>query len=154
MSFIKQLTADISNAVRLPEAFQQQKNTNTNTGAVPWSSRGLDSIESAFFKPFEIDAQRWNKLYPYRLLVVDVVDGVVISGRNGSLGGKIQTEISTSGLNYIIDQELLTGNWEARLPITPQQLQVSDTYAINTSATMRGVVEEHNGTRFKMITMS
>jgi hypothetical protein len=42
--------------------------------------------------------------------------------------------------------------WAMSLPITPQQLQITDQFAINTSATMRGVVEEHNGVKFKTIT--
>jgi len=48
----------------------------------------------------------------------------------------------------------MTSQWEFTLPITPQQLSVTDQFAINTTATMRGVVEEHNGVKFKIISAS
>lgn len=40
------------------------------------------------------------------------------------------------------------------LPITPQQLDISTPFAINLTPTLTGIVEEHNSTRFREITMS
>lgn len=141
----------------LASAFGIGSNTKQSFDPLPWDLRGLDTIESAFFRPYDIDPERWNKLYPYRLLVVDVTTNpaqVKSSSKLAGVPSQVETSVSGNGINYIVEQELLTGNWEVRLPITPQQLQIQDQYAINTSATMRGVIEEHNGVRFKQISMA
>ena len=125
----------------------------------PWyNNTSIEADSKAFWQPIKIDPDRWNKLYPYRLLVVDVseegipkiVGGTGKVGKNGSFG---ETS-GEKGLTYVISQTAMTGSWELTLPITPQQLKVTDQFAISTSATMRGVVEEHNGVKFKMISAS
>lgn len=154
MSFksnINQIVSDVSQAVNLPDIFNANRNTGVpNFGKVPWKNEGRDSVERAFFSPFEIKPERWNKMFPYRLVVYDVKEKKIVSELNGT----VESTQTATDFGYVIEQTLLTGNWEARLPITPQQLQISDQYAINTSATMRGVVEEHNGLRFKTINVS
>ncbi|CAM6004852.1 unnamed protein product [Sphagnum balticum] len=45
----------------------------------------------------------------------------------------------------------VNNNWIFSLPITPQQLNITDQFAIDTSATLRGVAEQHNGVKFKII---
>lgn len=156
MSFLNetknQIIRDVSEAVDVPDIFKANRNTYAGSRGLPWSGDGLDSIERAFFSPYEIKGERWNKMFPYRLVVYDIVKKQIVKGPNSS--GTITNTLNFTEFGYLIDQELVTGNWEVRLPITPQQLQISDQYAINTSATMRGVVEEHNGVRFKMIAMS
>jgi hypothetical protein len=73
----------------------------------------------------EIDGTRWNKSYPYQLLLLDrAQDG----------GYKIQQEFT--------------------LPIPPQDLSISTPFAINTSVTLGGIVEEHNGAPLRMISFS
>lgn len=142
----------------------------SNNGNLPWS--GDDRLNSTFFPVQAIQPDRWNKLYPYRLLVVDVSDGfptivsgignpnkgapstlgtAVASGASSGVSTTFNQVARETGLEYIITQETLTGSWIATLPITPQQLTIKDTFAINTSATMRGVIEEHNGVKFKTI---
>jgi len=117
---------------------------------------------SVFFSPVDIDPQRADGIFPYRLLVVDSrtnrpVSGS-LSGLPGGIGGVSQNpqvvkyKSDTGGVQYIYGGGV--GIWEVVLPITPQQLSITDQFAINTSATMRGVVEEHNGVKFKMITAS
>ena len=45
-------------------------------------------------------------------------------------------------------------SWIFSFPITPSQLNIADAYSINTSATLRGILEEHSGVRFKNITVA
>ena len=121
----------------------------------PW--KNIDSSGEAFFKPLSIDADKWNKLFPYRLLVIDVTKGNQVVG--GAKAGLVNKRSETpkgdnGGIEYVYSQEVLTGSWELTLPITPQQLSITDQFAINTTATMRGIVEEHNGIKFKNISAS
>ena len=124
-------------------------------GELPWDE---NDRSAPFFPPQKIDPDRWNKLYPYRLLVVDVKKGNTIVGgeRIQSVRGEYQVRRNPeTGLEYLsYTQEPITGAWECVLPITPQQLTMQDQFAINTSATMRGIVEEHNGVKFKVISAS
>lgn len=127
------------------------------TGFLPWDPED----RSVFWEMVSLDPLRWNKLYPYRLLVVDVTKSppeVYGSGNFNDLkavglvtGAQTKAE---QGLEYIVTQVARGGSWECVLPITPQQLKITDQFAINTSATMRGVVEEHNGVKFKTISVA
>lgn len=119
---------------------------------LPWKS--TDANE-AFFKPLDIDPARWDKLFPYRLLVIDITKPDQILGGAATTGTlktkKSKVERETGGYEYVLSQSIQNGSWELNLPITPQMLRITDQFAINTSATMRGVIEEHNGVKFKMI---
>jgi hypothetical protein len=124
-------------------------------GDAPWD---VDDKTDAFFNPQDIDPIRWNKLYPYRLLVIDVRDpSTIYKGRTNKQAVRVfnkkQTRPSSnpSGIEYVLTQEIANGSWEFSLPITPQMLRITDQFAINTSSTMRGTVEEHNGVKYKMI---
>ncbi|MHA1675727.1 MAG: hypothetical protein ACTSU6_00960, partial [Candidatus Njordarchaeales archaeon] len=125
---------------------------DTSFFSLPWQG----DPEEAFFSPFEIDPKRWNKLFPYRLLVVDVSkpNPSILARNPSSVRIENNVLINEGGIEYLITQERQNGTWEMVLPITPQQLQTTDHFAINTSATMRGVVEEHNGVKFKTVTAS
>jgi hypothetical protein len=115
----------------------------------PWDINKSDP----FFAPQFIQADRWNRVYPYRLLVVDVTDGNrIVSTGGGSVDNDIQ--FFNNGTDYVITQALKDATWEFVLPITPQQLSIQDLYAINNTPTLRGIVEEHNGLKYKMITAS
>lgn len=131
----------------------QKRSTKGGTGALPWQAN-----KSVFWNKINIDELRWNKMYPYRLLVVDIsTNPPTIQGYGAMqpLGqGQTSTIKGSQGLEYIITQVANPGMWECVLPITPQQLKITDQFSINTSATMRGVVEEHNGVKFKIITAS
>lgn len=122
---------------------------------LPWNE---SQITSTFFHSINIDPTRWDQLYPYRLMVIDsnnnkVVQGVPTPGSGaGSILGKdidIQVTSGTGGvlLNFLAP----ASTWIFQLPITPQQLTVTDQYAIQTTATLRGILEEHSGVRFKLI---
>ncbi len=154
------LFSDISNFIN--KELGLDTSTNSSGGGSgnlgePWLN-DPSTADSAFWKPIDIDPDRWNKFYPYRLLVVDVSKPgkpqVVGSGGSSRFGGSLDPIPKEKGIGFVITQVANPGVWECVLPITPQQLRISDTYAINTSATMRGIVEEHNGVKFKTITAS
>lgn len=114
-------------------------------GSSPWSD-----LDSRFFKFIAIKPDRWDQLFPYRLLVIDANKGNSVV--NGSLG--IKATVSGSRDSAIVNFESLGKQWVFQLPISPQQLSITDQYAIQTSATLRGVSEEHSGLRFKTINAS
>lgn len=119
------------------------------SGAFPWGSSSPTPFNSVFFPPLNPDGSLWDKLVPYRLVVMDVTQNPpkVVNGNQPS-------EISVSPLgNGTLAFTPLSTAWEFLLPITPQQLSITDNFAINTSATLRGVLEEHSGVRFKNISI-
>ena len=119
--------------------------------SVPWDKLPKE----AFFPAINIDRERADGLYPYRLIVIDVSKGNQIVGQgSGILPHNIEViknQSNTGGVLYKIGNP---DGWSFTLPITPQQLSITDQFAINTTATMRGVVEEHNGIKFKIISAS
>jgi len=130
------------------------KSENASKVPLPWKDN-----KDIFFPPIEIFPGRANYLFPYRLIVVEIetdntADGGVkykpVKGNTGQVE-RIFDESNTGGVQYRISKP---EGWVFTLPITPQQLSITDQFAINTTATMRGVVEEHNGVKFKMISAS
>ena len=109
--------------------------------AYPWEH----VVDSTFFSAPVFDYTLWDQLAPYRLLVFDTKDGKIVSGSSVS-----DVELYPLG-NMSFAFKPLTTAWIYNLPITPQQLTISDQYAINTTATLKGIVEEHSGIRFKNI---
>lgn len=73
-----------------------------------------------------IDYNRWDKLFPYVLILAEV-------GQDFT-GTRKYNEIA----RFV-------------LPIPPEQLQIQSPFAIATSKTLGGVLEEHNGIPFKII---
>lgn len=114
-------------------------------GSVPWQN-----VDSRFFRYITIKPDRWDQLFPYRLLVIDTKQG------NKIVNGSATTQVTVSGGkdNAIIAFEPLGRQWVFTLPISPQELTITDPFAINVSATLRGVLEEHGGAKFKMISAS
>lgn len=123
------------------------------SGLPPWGNEKKD----VFFPSISIEGDRAGSVYPYRLLVFNVIEGAIVGGEDGGVNsGTIaeftKKESNTGGVQYRISSP--TNAWVFTLPITPQQLSITDQFAINTTATMRGVVEEHNGVKFKIISAS
>jgi hypothetical protein len=116
------------------------------TGTLPWAQPPVTSV---FFPYVTPKGELWDKLMDYRLLVIDTTNNNQVSP-NGGNGGPIS--INPLG-NGTLAFTPMTPNWEFYFPITPQQLSITDAYAINTSATLRGILEEHSGIRFKNITI-
>lgn len=125
--------------------------------STPWTS-DVNSKDS-FFSPLEIQGDRWNKLYPYRILVVrpksknrnDPSGYEIVSSQNAT---DVAPTVSKSTDSFRVSFRPTTNLWEFNLPITPQQMSISNQFAISNSATLGGIVEEKNGTKFKMISMS
>lgn len=84
-------------------------------------------------KVYEIKPENWNKLFPYSFTVVNAPDN---------------STVPVSSLNTNLNFE------EFILPINPQNLSISTAFSIRTSATNKGIVEEHNGTIFRTIVIS
>lgn len=141
---ITQLKQTADNFVGKQIGLVQAKNTRTSP-SVPWNN-----TSSRFWAPMVIDPARWDQLFPYRLVVINANTGQIVGGSSGSPTVKM---ITNEG-NTIINFEPLGQQWIFRLPITPQQLSITDQFAINTSATIRGVIEEHSGLKFKLIQAS
>lgn len=123
---------------------------NSKTGTtLPWIGSPSGSV---FFQAITIDTSRWNQLFPYRLVVIDTTNNNAIVGGNATQGGT-QT-VSQEDTGTIVSFTPFSNSWTFTLPITPQQLNITDQFAINTTATLRGILEEHNGVKFKMINIS
>jgi hypothetical protein len=155
----------LTNQPELASLLGIDPNTTVNKagsfGALPWdlASATSDSEEKSFWDKLEIKPERWNQMHGYRLVVVDVTTPEsprVVSGDPAidSTAKIVNSHEQVEGIGFVLNQEVVSGKWIVNLPITPQQLQITDQFAINTTATMRGVVEEHNGVKFKNITMA
>lgn len=112
----------------------------------PWDKK---KVKSTFFNYVKIEPSRWDQLFPYRLMVIDSTNNQVVGGTPDL---KI-TVIKGTGSSTINFQKL-GKPWILNLPITPQQLNITDQFAIATSATLKGILEEHSGVRFKIINAS
>jgi hypothetical protein len=115
-------------------------------GELPWAQ---PIVNSAFFEYLVPKGELWDKLMPYRLVVMDVSQNPpqVVQGNDPSA-----VQVNPLG-NGTLAFTPLSSAWEFFLPITPQQLSISDAFSINTSATLVGILEEHSGVRFKNITV-
>lgn len=96
-------------------------------GVENFNAPQLAVSRDAFFNArFEIDITRWNKLYPYQLVIVKAHD----------------------------DGTFTPTPSRFTLPMTPQDLSITTPFAITTTVTSSGVAEEHNGTKVKLINLS
>jgi hypothetical protein len=104
---------------------------------------------NSFFQPLAPRGELWDKLMPYRLVVVDVSTSPVQVVQGSDPSPVIVEPLGNGTLAF----SKMSLAWEFFLPITPQQLSITDNYSINTSATLRGILEEHSGVRFKNISV-
>jgi len=125
-------------------------NSNTtNFVALPWEK---SNISSKFFQSIQIDPSRWDSLFPYRLLVIDSTNNQVVYQNSGGTGlADPAISFVTGTGSALITWNTPNSTWTFQLPITPQQLTITEQFAIQTSATLRGILEEHSGSRFKLI---
>lgn len=95
--------------------------------STPWGSGLVDKPDPFWSQSAAMGydgwLQNWNKLFPFQLLWLTKEE----------TGYKIQSRFT--------------------LPIPPQAMSISTPFAINTSITMGGVLEEHNGTPLRMISL-
>lgn len=155
MSFSSYL-GDIGNDIKqnfdnLKSDFQNALNSKLNSkvsglaSPLPWQSNN-----SRFYPYIIIKPDRWDQLFPYRLLVIDTKKNNQIVNGTPQSELKVTKDNGKTTLHFVP----LGNQWVFSLPITPQQLNITDQFAINTSATLRGVIEEHSGVKFKMISAS
>lgn len=85
---------------------------------------GLDP-NWVFLADQEIDTARWNKSYPYQLMI-----------------------LKRAGAAYTPSGYVFT------LPIPPQEMSISTPFAITTTVTLGGIIEEHNGAPLRTISFS
>lgn len=154
MSF--SLTGNIDNqfnADPLASSIQGQINATDAVVALSRSTPWKNLNNSRFFFGLSIDPARWDKFFPYRLLVIKTDGGSASDGGYTIVQGPTTAEVEVSGGigQTTINFKALGNPWAFQLPISPQQLSIQDQFAINTSATLRGIAEEHSGVRFKMI---
>jgi hypothetical protein len=118
----------------------------------PWIT---NPIEDPYFKAKDIHFDRWDKIYPYRLLVVDSTNNSIISSNYGLLDRFNADPIVKSQIdgNNIVVRDL-TNAWIYNLPITPQMLSIQDVYSNSNTPTLKGILEEHNGIVYKLITIN
>lgn len=83
----------------------------------------------------EIHGTKWNTAFPYQFMVVEPQGD-----------GSYALLSPNAGMSD-------PGTWLFTLPIPPESLTISTPFAINTSVTMGGFIEEHNGAPVKMITL-
>lgn len=157
--------------LKLPDPAQELKklisgvagsavNQKASPDEVPWRGSGLTPDSKSFFPPVSIDPDRWDKLYPYRLLVVDVTKGsrpAVVTRGGASSAVRVLSSSAPStkgGVLTTLSFEPIGRKWQFDLPITPQNLSTTSAYSIDVGATLRGVLEEHSGMRFKNISIS
>lgn len=138
---VNDIIQNIKDAAGIHSALNSKSGFDITT---PWLT---SDVNSRFFNSIIIQPQRWDQLFPYRLLVIDTAKGNKIV--NGSSNAKVT--VSGDNANSIVSFTPLNSQWVFTLPITPQQLNITDQFAINTTATLRGVLEEHGGVKFKMI---
>lgn len=138
-------------AINIPNFLLPTDNTtsaNTTGSNLPWGSSELDK----YFPFLNIAPERWNQLFPYRLLVYDIEkEEIVRSSGNSGTNPKIQAKNQNDSLSISVE---FSDNWVCTLPITPQQFSITDIFAITNTPTLRGILEEHNGVKYKQITMS
>lgn len=122
-------------------------NLNLGAGTAKDPSYPWADVNSRFFNYITIKPERWDQLFPYRLMVIDSANG------NAVVGGESGATITVKGgdTNSIVSFEPIGQQWIFTLPISPQQLSITDNFAIGVDATIRGINEQHSGARFKMI---
>ena len=90
--------------------------------------------EDSFWPRPDLDLSKWDRLCPYQLLVVQAVPDTINGGKK------------TGKTNYKPYKD-----WQFTLPLPPESMQVSTPFAIQTTVTLNGIVEEHNAAPLKHI---
>jgi hypothetical protein len=94
----------------------------------------VQATDKLWFRNDKITGGNWNQLFPYQLIVVE------------QQGEKFYTRKST----------LNSGGraFQFTLPMPPESFSISMPFAINSSVTLGGFIEEHNGAPIRIINLS
>lgn len=96
--------------------------------ALAAQNRSVEARDSMWVEE-PIDGGRWNRLYPYQLLV-------------------LQEEDTDHGEAYSV-----VPSWVHTLSLPPEAVSISMPFAASVEATLGGIVEEHNGAPFRLISL-
>lgn len=96
-------------------------------GAAITDNFSVDQQDSFWYQP-DINPLNWNQQFPYSLIILK---------RTMDTSGNVTYSESDQG--------------KYTLPFPPESISISTPYAVNVSATLGGIVEEHNGAPFRMI---
>lgn len=102
---------------------------NSTSNTEPKDSKALEPSRWSFAT---IDGTAWDKAYPYQLVLCK-------KDEQGDWTVVAENSTEFAGLNRFT------------LPIAPEALNITSPFAVTTTATLNGVVEEHNGIVFKNI---
>ena len=91
----------------------QASNVSSIASPLPWQT----SSQSVFFTYINIVANRWDQLFPYRLVVVDSTQGNMIINGTTQVVSSVTGNLNTGALSFVP----LGHQWIFLLPITPQQ---------------------------------
>ena len=105
------------------------------SGITNWAQSNIPAppqkTDSTWYRADSISGTNWDALFPYQLLVVQ------------QQGNGTYTQLA--------DAE---GSWVFTLPMPPSSFSISMPFAINTSVTMGGYIEEHGGAPIRFIRLS
>ena len=113
---------------------------------------GNESLQiDRFLRLYTLDATRWNKVYPYVFKVVDESaqqrpDLDFITSPGYTLNKVVSSDNKTRAEDFIKDPIVL--------PIGPSNISITTLVASNLTATLNGIIEEHNGAPFRQITIT
>lgn len=116
------MSAEPKGSINFGQIAQDQNRFPGDSG----SGVSVNLAPGSFWEQTAIDATRWDKRYPYQLLVLNALE---------------------TG-NYVF-----TGLWSYTLPIPPESLTIQTPFASSVQATLGGIVEEHNGAPFKILSI-
>jgi len=85
-------------------------------------------VEDGFWLRPNLDIKKWDKYCPYELLVVN-------------------TNKSDTGAVYYKQYK----DWKYTLPLPPESMSISTPFAVQTTVTLGGIVEEHNAAPIRYI---
>lgn len=114
-------------------AREQASNTSVEEAQRQNALAPQQITEERWLYPSAINGSRWNRVYPYQILVVERQDDGTYTPLRSDIQGT---------------------SWTFTLPIPPDAMSISTPFAINTSVTLGGYIEEHNGIPLRMISLS
>ena len=138
------------------KALGLQKSPSQNTGITPATPWSAFNNEEVFFRRKDIKGENWNKFFPYRLMVIDVNESSKGGYKPVSTGLQVRQDITTQTIEgrTTVTVQPMGNTWVYTFPISPSKLTIVNPFAIRTTSTLQGVLEEHNGTKFKTINIS
>lgn len=129
-------------------------NLNSLSTSLTGNDKRISVALGTFLLDRDIDGTKWNKLFPYVFRIGGPNTNNTTSGLNSvspiipqnsvinAMTGKKGSNTLGSEQDYIV------------LPISPSNIQVSTPTAVNLSVTLNGILEEHNGSPIRNITIS